>query len=76
MAVYLQVSRTQNPDWADLLTRQLKSDGYPASILAPKETEEGYRVVVGPYATREAAESTGKRLGRAYFILRLPAKSP
>ena len=75
-AIYLQVSRTQNPDWADLLTRQLKSDGYPASILAPKGPEEGYRVVVGPYPTREAAESTGKQLGRAYFILRLPAKSP
>jgi hypothetical protein len=76
MAIYLQISRTQNPDWADLLTRQLKSDGYPAAILSPKEAEEGYRVVIGPYATREAAESTGKQLGRAYFILRLPAKSP
>jgi sporulation related protein len=75
-AIYLQVSRTQNPDWADLLTRQLKSDGYPALILAPKEAEEGYRVVIGPYATRETAESTGKQLGRAYFILRLPAKTP
>lgn len=75
-AIYLQLSRTQNPDWADLLARQLKSDGYPATILAPKEPEEGYRVVVGPYATREAAESTGKLLGRAYFILKLPAKSP
>ncbi len=75
-AIYLQLSRTQNPDWADLLTRQLKSNGYPATILPPKEPEEGYRVVVGPYATREAAESTGKLLGRAYFILKLPAKSP
>lgn len=75
-ALYLQISRTQNPDWADLLNRQLKTDGYPASILQPKEAEDGYRVVVGPFATREAAESTGKQLGRAYFIIRLPAKSP
>ena len=75
-ALYLQISRTQNPDWADLLNRQLKSDGYPASILQPKEPEDGYRVVVGPFSTREAAESTGKLLGRAYFIIRLPAKSP
>jgi hypothetical protein len=75
-AIYLQLSRTQNPDWADLLARQLKSDGYPATILPPKEPEDGYRVVVGPYATREAAESTGKSLGRPYFILKLPAKSP
>lgn len=76
LVIYLQVSRTQNPEWADLLTGQLKADGYPASVLAPKEEEDGYRVVVGPYPSRESAESTGRRLGRAYFLLRLPAKRP
>ncbi len=76
LAIYLQVSRTQNPDWADLLSKQLKGDGFPALVLSPKEEEDGYRVLVGPYDTREAAESTGKRLGRAYFILKLPAKRP
>jgi hypothetical protein len=75
-AIYLQVSRTQNSDWADLLTKQLKGDGYPATVLPPTEPEEGYRVLIGPYRSREAAESTGKRLGRAYFILKLPAKRP
>jgi hypothetical protein len=75
-AVYLQVSRTQNSDWADLLTKQLKGDGYPATVLPPTQPEEGYRVLIGPYQNREAAESTGKRLGRAYFILKLPAKRP
>lgn len=75
-ALYLQVSRTQNPEWAELLNKQLKGDGYPALVLQPKEPEDGYRVLVGPYSTREEAESTGKRLGRAYFILKLPAKSP
>ena len=74
--IFLQVSRTQNHDWADLLARQLKGDGYPASVLGPKEEEDGYRVLLGPYATREAAESTGRRLGRAYFILKLPLKGP
>ena len=76
IAIYLQVSRTQNPDWAELLSKQLKGDGFPALVLPPKEEEEGYRVLVGPYDTREAAESTGKRLGRAYFVLKLPAKRP
>jgi len=75
-AVYLQVSRTQNPEWAELLSKQLKGDGYPALILKPQEQEEGYRVLLGPYPSREAAESTGKRLGRAYFLLKLPAKTP
>ena len=75
-ALYLQVSRTQNPEWADLLSKQLKGDGYPALVLKPKEDEEGYRVLLGPYPSRESAESTGKRLGRAYFLLKLPAKTP
>ena len=75
-AIYLQVSRTQNPEWAELLSKQLKGDGYPALVLKPKEQEEGYRVLLGPYPSRETAESTGKRLGRAYFLLKLPAKTP
>ena len=75
-AVYLQISRTQNPEWADLLVRQLKQDGYPASVLKPAEEEEGYRVVIGPFASREEADSTGRKLGRAYFVLRLPQQRP
>ncbi len=72
--VYLQVSRTQNPDWANLLVKQLLADGFPASVLDPAEQEDGYRVVVGPYPGRETADSIGRALGRAYFILRLPPK--
>ena len=74
--IYLQVSRTQNSEWAGVLAKQLRNDGYPASILPPSEPEDGYRVLVGPYQTREAADSTGKRLGRAYFLLHLPARRP
>jgi hypothetical protein len=74
--LYLQISRTQNPEWAELLTRQLKDGGHPASVLPPGEPEDGYRVIVGPYPNREAAESAGKLLGRAYFLLRLPARRP
>jgi len=76
VVLYLQISRTQNPEWAQLLTRQLKDGGHPASVLPPTEAEDGYRVIVGPYPNREAAESAGKQLGRAYFLLRLPAGRP
>ncbi len=72
--MYLQVSRTQNADWAALLMKQLRADGYPASVLDPSEPEEGYRVVVGPFTTRESADSIGRAMGRPYFLLRLPAK--
>jgi len=76
VVMYLQVSRTQNAEWAQLLMKQLKSDGYPASILDPTEPEDGFRVVVGPFAIRETADSVGRAMGRPYFVLRLPAKRP
>jgi len=66
--VYLQVSSSQNRDWSAELARQLEQQGLPAKVLDPRAGEEGYRVVLGPYPTREAAESAGRRLGRPFFI--------
>lgn len=66
--VYLQVSSSQNKAWSAELARQLEQQGLPASVLDPKTSDEGFRVVLGPYRTREAAESTGRRLGRPFFI--------
>lgn len=67
-SVYLQVSSSQNRAWADQLARQLEQQGLPASVLERQGGEEGYRVVLGPYPSREAAESTGRRLGRPFFV--------
>lgn len=66
--VYLQVSRSQNPAWAQALAEEIRSEGFPALVLTPRPGEEAYRVVVGPYASREAAESAGRLLGRPSFI--------
>ncbi|HEX5005382.1 MAG TPA: SPOR domain-containing protein [Gemmatimonadales bacterium] len=66
--VYLQVSRSQNPAWAQALATEMRDDGFPAQVLTPKPGEEAYRVVVGPYPSREAAESAGRLLGRPSFI--------
>ncbi len=66
--VYLQVSRSQNPAWAQALAGEIRDDGFPALVLTPNTGEEAYRVVVGPYPSREAAESAGRRLGRPSFI--------
>ncbi len=66
--VYLQVSSSQNQSWAAELARQLSQQGLPASVLDPRAGEDGYRVVLGPYPSREAAESTGRRLGRPFFV--------
>jgi len=66
--MYLQVSRSQNPTWAQALAEEIRKDGFPALVLDPKAGEEAFRVVVGPYPSREAAESAGRRLGRPSFI--------
>jgi cell division protein FtsN len=41
----------------------------PASVLTPKRKDEAYRVVLGPYPTREQAEDTGRKLGMPSFIV-------
>ncbi len=67
--LYVQVSSSQNQEWAQALAKQLKDGGFPASVLEPKTSDESYRVVIGPYLTREDADAVGKRLGRSYFII-------
>jgi hypothetical protein len=74
--VWLQVSSSQNPDWAEDLAEQLRVAGHPAGVWRPDVPEESYRVVVGPYVTREAAEDAGRRLGRPFFIVHRGPREP
>lgn len=74
--LWLQVSSSQNPEWAQDLARQLADAGFETAVWEPRETEEGYRVVVGPFRTREQAEEAGKRLGRPYFVVTRQAGAP
>lgn len=66
--VYLQVSSSQNPDWAGDLASKLKEAGLPATVLNPPREGDPYRVVLGPYDSRETAEAAGRNLGRPFFI--------
>ena len=68
-SVYLQVSSSQNPAWAGELSDKLTAAGLPASVLPPARGDEVYRVVLGPYATREQAEETGKKIGMPSFVV-------
>jgi hypothetical protein len=68
-SVYLQVSSSQNPAWAEELSQKLKAAGLPASVLKPVRSDEAYRVVLGPYATREQAEETGRGIGMPSFVV-------
>jgi len=67
--VYLQVSSSQNPTWANELADKLRGAGLPASVLPPSRSDEAHRVVLGPYATREQAEETGRKIGMPSFIV-------
>jgi hypothetical protein len=69
LSVYLQVSSSQNPAWANELADKLSAAGLPASVLPPRRSEEAYRVVLGPYATREQAMETSRKLGMPSFIV-------
>jgi SPOR domain len=68
-AVYLQVSSSQNPAWAEELSQKLRAAGLPAAVLKPARSDEAYRVVLGPYATREQAEETGRGIGMPSFVV-------
>ncbi|HEX9729652.1 MAG TPA: SPOR domain-containing protein [Gemmatimonadales bacterium] len=66
--VYLQVSSTTNQTWADDLARDLRLAGMRSAVLQPTRLDEMFRVVIGPYATREEAEEAGRGLGMPYWI--------
>ena len=66
--LYVQVSTSQNPEWSGRLADDLTRAGLAARVLAPRQPDDGYRVVLGPYATRAQAEAIGRRLGRPFWI--------
>jgi SPOR domain len=66
--LYVQVSTSQNPDWSGRLAQDLARAGLAARVLPPQGADDGYRVVLGPYATRAQAEATGRKLGRPFWI--------
>jgi SPOR domain len=67
-AVFVQVSSTSNAQWAEGLAADLRTAGMQARVLPPANAEEMYRVVLGPYPTREAAEAIGRKLDMPYWI--------
>lgn len=73
--VYIQVSSTRNPAWAEQLAQDLRAAGMRASVLPPADLEEIYRVVIGPYSTRDEAEVTGRRLGMPFWVFTREAPS-
>ncbi len=67
-ALYVQVSVSQNQEWSTEMAQQLTRAGLAARVLPPAHPDDGYRVVLGPYPTREQAEAIGRKLGRPFWI--------
>ena len=67
--LYVQVSVSQNQAWSAEMAQQLSRAGLAAKVLSPPPgSDEGYRVVLGPYPTRGQAEVIGRKLGRPFWI--------
>jgi hypothetical protein len=66
--IYVQVSHSLNEAWARDNATNLQRAGLEAKVLTPDGPDDGYRVVLGPYPTREAAEAAGRKFGRSYWV--------
>ena len=69
---YVQLSSTSNLTWAQARRDELLQAQLRALVLYPTEYYDRYRVVLGPYGTREEADNIGRRLGQPYFLLTMP----
>lgn len=67
--VWVQVSVSQNEKASRELAQELTRSGHAAQVIDPRSPGEGWRVVVGPFPTRAAADSAGRLLSRPYYIL-------
>lgn len=66
---YVQVSSTSNREWAEDLAANLRRAGIDASVLAPGAFDTRYRVVLGPYASREEADADRRTLNMPSWII-------
>lgn len=74
--IYLQVSSSRNPAWANELAERVSAAGLAAKVLPPNEGEDAYRVVLGPYPNREAADAASRSLNMPSFILSESGTAP
>jgi hypothetical protein len=74
--IFIQVTSSQNRTYASALADQLGEIGFRSRVRDPESEGDGFRVLVGPYGTREEAEADGRRLGRPYFIRTSPGNQP
>ncbi len=69
---FLQVSSSRNPAWARELAEKIAAAGIKASVVDPANADDVYRVVVGPFSSREQADSASRSLGMPSFVISGP----
>jgi hypothetical protein len=69
---FLQVSSSRNPAWARELAEKIAAAGIKASVVDPANADDVYRVVVGPFGSREQADSASRSLGMPSFVISGP----
>ncbi len=74
-ALYLQVSSSLNPTWANDLAAKLRVAGLTPTVLKPAGAEESYRVVIGPFKSRDEADEAGRKLGMPSFVITVQSDS-
>jgi hypothetical protein len=67
--LWVQVSVSQSEAASRDLAARLVAARHPAQVVPPRGEGDGWRVVVGPFATRDEAETEGRSLGRPFFIV-------
>lgn len=66
---WVQIASLRNADAAHELAAELRAEHQPASVIEPRQEGDPWRVMSGPYPTREAADSAGRSLGRPYWVV-------
>lgn len=65
---WVQVTSTRFVEGARALSDTLRREGHPASVVEPRSGDNIWRVMTGPWPSREVADSAGRALGRPYFV--------
>lgn len=66
---WVQLSVSQNEAWARALAAELASARHPVEVVPPLRQGDGWRVLMGPYRSRHAADSAGRALGRPFWTV-------
>jgi cell division septation protein DedD len=74
--LWVQVSVSQSEPASRELAARLVAARHLAQVVPPRGEGDGWRVVVGPFATRDDAEAAGRSLGRPFFIVERDLLSP